>query len=518
MLNKQNEKLLQELLKKYKQGIISGLYPGNNITFTPTGCRDKIISSTGGGAGGGIQSIQEGDNITVDNTDPLNPIVSASSGGSPGGSQYNVQINNGAGGFSGSNNFIWSPSAKTLQVGDVTGTGNQTKLRLTDANNLFEIYGLRNTIPPSTTTPVFTGSGSDDILVTGSGYSGVGTTNYTITIDGTNKDFINFPTSSISGSGFTIGEIVTSSSGGSATIDAINLNSDNSYENLVLSSVTGTFLQFDVITGGTSSTTATLDADLAQQDTYTWTDGATTISNVICKTPGSTLVSNGVLVNFDTGTGHTLTDNWTFDGVPGSTTYGKMLNLDGANKTVDIGDVDGITGGMDIRFNNSYTFPKLDGTSGQALVTDGAGNVSFQDVVQDIFSIKVTVPSADILAVVTGPTPYQLIPAPGAGKFIDVISIVCNLNFNTTAYDFNNVLRIGTNTTGSTLIGTDGGQLTISPYNMINASATKLSVVGSGSTEKNVNTALYLNAGSATTVTTGDSDIDLYITYKIVTL
>lgn len=133
-------------------------------------------------------------------------------------------------------------------------------------------------------------------------------------------------------------------------------------------------------------------------------------------------------------------------------------------------------------------------------------------------SIKVTVPSADLLAVVTGPTPYQLIPAPGAGKFIDVISMVCNLNFNTTAYDFNNALRIGTNTTGSTYMGTDGGQLTISPYNLINASATKLSVVGSGIGEKNVNTALYLNAGTATTVTTGDSDIDLYITYKIVTL
>lgn len=48
-LNKQDEKLLQELLKKYKQGVISGLYQGTNITFTPTGCRDKIISSTGGG-------------------------------------------------------------------------------------------------------------------------------------------------------------------------------------------------------------------------------------------------------------------------------------------------------------------------------------------------------------------------------------------------------------------------------------------------------------------------------------
>ena len=48
-LNKQDEKLLQELIKKYKQGIISGTYPGSNITFTPIGCRDKVISSSGTG-------------------------------------------------------------------------------------------------------------------------------------------------------------------------------------------------------------------------------------------------------------------------------------------------------------------------------------------------------------------------------------------------------------------------------------------------------------------------------------
>ena len=76
-IDKQDERLLHEILSKYKQGIISGLYPGNNITFTPTGCRDKIISSTSSGTEGGIQSIQEGDNVTVDNTDPLNPIISA---------------------------------------------------------------------------------------------------------------------------------------------------------------------------------------------------------------------------------------------------------------------------------------------------------------------------------------------------------------------------------------------------------------------------------------------------------
>ncbi len=57
-LNKQDEKLLQELLRKYKQGIVSGMYPGTNITFTPTGCRDRLISALGSGGTGSL-SIQD---------------------------------------------------------------------------------------------------------------------------------------------------------------------------------------------------------------------------------------------------------------------------------------------------------------------------------------------------------------------------------------------------------------------------------------------------------------------------
>lgn len=70
-LNKQDEKLLQELLKKYKQGIISGLYQGTNITFTPTGCRDKVISSSGG-SGGDSQTFEQtldvGNTLSKDDT------------------------------------------------------------------------------------------------------------------------------------------------------------------------------------------------------------------------------------------------------------------------------------------------------------------------------------------------------------------------------------------------------------------------------------------------------------------
>ena len=81
-IDKQDERLLHEILSKYKQGLISGLIQGNNVTFTPSGCRNKIVSSTGSGGGGGIESIVEGTNITVDDTDPQNPIVSAIGGSS----------------------------------------------------------------------------------------------------------------------------------------------------------------------------------------------------------------------------------------------------------------------------------------------------------------------------------------------------------------------------------------------------------------------------------------------------
>ena len=48
-LNKNELPLIREMLTKYKQGYISGLIPGSNITFSPSGCRNKIVSSTGGG-------------------------------------------------------------------------------------------------------------------------------------------------------------------------------------------------------------------------------------------------------------------------------------------------------------------------------------------------------------------------------------------------------------------------------------------------------------------------------------
>lgn len=77
---------------------------------------------------------------------------SGGGGGTPGGAVNNVQINDGAGGFEGSNAFLWSGDVLTVQndagdnialqvavganntvsLGDVSGAGNKTSLVLSD--------------------------------------------------------------------------------------------------------------------------------------------------------------------------------------------------------------------------------------------------------------------------------------------------------------------------------------------------------------------------------------------------
>ena len=66
-LNKNELPLVREILTKYKQGYISGLIPGSNITLTPSGCRNKIISSTGdGGSGDMLRSTYDPTNKNAD--------------------------------------------------------------------------------------------------------------------------------------------------------------------------------------------------------------------------------------------------------------------------------------------------------------------------------------------------------------------------------------------------------------------------------------------------------------------
>ena len=150
-----------------------------------------------------------------------------------------------------------------------------------------------------------------------------------------------------------------------------------------------------------------------------------------------------------------------------------------------------------------------DGDKGDVIVS-GSGATWLLDDAVKVYTTKVTLTAAQVKAVVTGPTPFTLVAAPGAGKVISVIQSFTRLNFGTTAFDFNGNLNIGTSATTS-----DGGNIISTT---LNSTSTKVIVDNNPSGQVAANAALVLNTGGATTVTAGDGTVDVYVTYKIVTL
>lgn len=122
-----------------------------------------------------------------------------------------------------------------------------------------------------------------------------------------------------------------------------------------------------------------------------------------------------------------------------------------------------------------------------------------------LLTIKVSLTAAQILASHT--TPIQLIPSPGAGKFIQPITMTSNFKFNTSPYTDNTVLRA--------YIGTVADNAVASVA--ISDSTTILQTQTASNATITANTALMLAQQNANPVG-GDSPLDLYITYKITTL
>jgi len=133
---------------------------------------------------------------------------------------------------------------------------------------------------------------------------------------------------------------------------------------------------------------------------------------------------------------------------------------------------------------------------------------------QDVFNAvlinaTINVPSADVLNL--GTTPYLLIDSPGAGYFIQVLTASCKVNFNTTAYATSTTLYINTDTAN------------IQQHNLIDTLNTTLTRIGVSSqqvtsvsdTQLISDKAIYLTSAGVDP-TAGDSDIVIYLSYKII--
>ena len=124
---------------------------------------------------------------------------------------------------------------------------------------------------------------------------------------------------------------------------------------------------------------------------------------------------------------------------------------------------------------------------------------------------KVTVSSAQLLTL--GSVPVTIIAAPGANKYLNILSICVSYNYNSVAYDFSNIespsFYYGATWTGYAIQYTTinaGADFTINifPYN---ATSSELTLVA--------NTALTLGTAAGTNPSTGNGDLDVVVYYSI---
>lgn len=127
-----------------------------------------------------------------------------------------------------------------------------------------------------------------------------------------------------------------------------------------------------------------------------------------------------------------------------------------------------------------------------------------------VITVKKTLTSAEILALFT--TPITVIPAAGAGTVIMPLRIMTRLNYNTTTYTTNTNLILGLSTIFQvTLTGAIGvSSTTLSTY-------TPATAAGSTTPANSTNVPITISAQTGNPLA-GDSTLDLYISYTVITL
>ncbi|MGV8130848.1 MAG: hypothetical protein ACP5N7_01980 [Candidatus Pacearchaeota archaeon] len=184
----------------------------------------------------------------------------------------------------------------------------------------------------------------------------------------------------------------------------------------------------------------------------------------------------------------------------------ERINVNGGNRTIDIGDVDNVT---------NHTRLIVDVANKDIFFhTDGFTTHSYDIPI----TVKTTLSSADILSL--NSTPIVITPAVGTGKIMQVLEVSGRLRFNTTAYSVSNALVVLDAGSGSALFrdGTAIGSGILLPAT--STTIGRFTPTSAGNTPAvaiSENASLKIQAVTADP-TLGDSEMDIYVTYKVVTL
>lgn len=160
-------------------------------------------------------------------------------------------------------------------------------------------------------------------------------------------------------------------------------------------------------------------------------------------------------------------------------------------------------------FSDFIPATSLDGTETLVGIKD-AGNAEYPVLFFPI-TVKVSLSSADILTLST--VPITLIVAPGAGKYINVLSAAFRMNFGSIAYATNTTLRLEIGsmnpivTTNTIIAASTNDWIVSSPTQSLEVSGTP----------DWVNTLLRAKILTGNP-TAGNGTLDIYITFNVITL
>lgn len=245
------------------------------------------------------------------------------------------------------------------------------------------------------------------------------------------------------------------------------------------------------LNGGTITSTGTID--LANTAV---TAGTYTTPQIDVNAQGQIIGASNINVDLQ----HVLDNGALANNVGITLVNGSVIATSAVLNSIDVGSGDFLSVTIDQQLldrNGAF------GTDGQVLTADttGAGGVVWSD--PGTYVATATISSAQLNAA----TPVQVVAAPGAGKYIQVVSAAAKYNYGSVTYSFASPLNLYTNFT-SPQFELDESYLQV-PASQIRA----MSLTTSGALTENTE----LNfAPASVPSSTGDGNLELNIQYRIV--